>query len=466
MSKTSTRQADGNSLASPVRSRGVQPRSLVVLALLSLAVAGCLAPEPAQEPGAESDPAKMRAMPFPDPMGQDHDHSDAKLHAHAYGFTQTWHSPLAGGPQRAANVHALDVKAGHLFAAVYGNEADNEGGFYVFNLSDPAQPKEVGRYRFPGPLGGDRSMEATEDGEFVVLGTESVTCAGHVNPIAPGLYLIDVRNKAEPKVAAYEFDRGVHSVAVHRIDGVDYVFALMTGQNVLRINKDGPVPTFERIAEVPIGHDSLVVDDPLLGKPLLYAANGAGGFTITDVSDPSAPQQLAEWNIPNREDGKYYIHTGAVTMIEGRRIAVVSTEDWEDYPSALWVLDATDLGAIETVSNWSAPGNHPAQNALYSMHNPRFYDDKLVISYYHGGLWAIDLGTQAKRENPVIVGQFMPSEDIGWKPTPPKTYAATDNVCPHLDFTGAPSTFDVEGGDGVVYVADIPTGLYAVKPTW
>jgi hypothetical protein len=415
-------------------------------------------------------------------MGQDHDHADPALHRNAYHFELTDHQALAGNGQRSSNVHALDVKAGFLFAAVYGNEADNEGGFFIFDVSDPQKPRQVGRYQFPGPLGGDRSMEATEDANYVVLGTELIDCAGHVNPVSPGLYLVDVKDKANPKMAAYEPDRGIHSVAVHRIDGTDYVFTLASEQrNVFRIDTSGPVARLVRVGDLPIGHDSLVMDDPLLQKPLLYAANGGGGFTINDVSDPANPQQLAEWNIPDREEGMYYIHTGAVSIIEGRRIVVVTTEDWEDYPSALWVLDATDLGVIDTLGNWSAPGDHPAMAGMYSMHNPRFYGDirggshgddgqksvgTLILTYYHGGVWALDLSTPEKRAHPEVVGQYMPSEAGGTPGAPATTPAAERAGCPHLAFVTAPLSFDVESGDGVVYVADLHTGLYTLKPTW
>lgn len=439
----------------------LRPKALLLA--LSLLVVGCVAPReeppaPAPEPGV---------LPFPDPMGQEHDHADPSLHVNAYNLALTDHQALAGTAQRSSNVHALDVKAGWLFAAVYGNEADDEGGFFLFNVSDPEKPQQVGRFRFRGPLGGDRSMEATPDAEFVVLGTELVDCAGHVNPFAPGLYLVDVRDKANPKIAAFEPDRGIHSVAVHRIGGVDYVFTLAReNNNVFRIDKGGPVPRLVRVSDLPIGHDSLVMDDPLLDKPLLYAANGAAGFTIHDVSDPASPKQVAEWNIPDRKEGMYYIHTGAVSVIDGRRIVVVTTEDWEDYPSALWVLDATDLGAIETLSNWSAPGNHPAKHGMYSMHNPRFHGSVLVLTYYHGGVWALDLSTHEKRLAPPVVGQYMPGETDGGRPVTPATYAATDRVCPHLTFGLAPLSFDVESGDGVVYVADLHTGLYTLRPSW
>ncbi|HEX2022147.1 MAG TPA: hypothetical protein VHH36_05500, partial [Candidatus Thermoplasmatota archaeon] len=298
-----------------------------VLPMLLLVLAGCVtAPASTEERAAVPGPAGL--LPFPDPMGHDHDHSDPTIHASAWNFEQTFHHPLAGSETHSSGVHALDVKAGFLFAALYGGDADAEGGFFVFDLADPAQPREVGRYRFPGPLGGDRSMEANEDAEFVALGTEYFDCGGRVNPVAPGLYLIDVRDKSSPTVASYVPSRTVHSVAVHRIGGDDYVFAMMAGKNVFRVDRSLPVVRLVEVAEIPIGHDMFVMDDPLLGKPLLYAANGPGGFVVWDVSEPARPRQVAEWNIPDRPDGKYYVHTGHVAIVEGRRIAVVTSEDW------------------------------------------------------------------------------------------------------------------------------------------
>lgn len=397
-------------------------------------------------------------------MGHDHNHADIALHEQTYKFEMTSHHPLAGSATHSSGAHALDAKGGYLFAAVYGGEADAEGGFFVFDISDPAQPKETGRFRFAGPLGGDRSLEATEDAEFVVLGTESVDCAGHVNPFAPGIYLVDVRDKSQPVISHYLPRTGVHSVAVHRIDGEDYVFAVTSDKNVFRIER-GAVPQLVEVGELPIGHDSIVMDDPILGAPILYAANGGSDFVAWDVTDPASPQQLGEWAIPDRDD-KYYVHTGAVTIIDGRRIAVVTSEDWLDYPSALWVLDATDFGFVETLSNWSAPGEHAADGLRYSMHNPRFLGSTLVVTYYHGGVWALDLSTAANRLAPPVIGQFMPSESNGWTPAPPRTGAVADRLCGVFNLGDAPVAFDVEAGDGVVYVGDLPTGLYTIKPTW
>lgn len=394
-------------------------------------------------------------------MGHDHDHSDAAAHAFAHGYAQTFHHPLAGSALHSAGAHVLDAKGGYLFAGMYGGEADAEGGFFVFDIADPLKPKEVGRYRFPGPLAGDRSMEATEDAEWVVLGTEALDCAGHVNPFAPGLYLVDVRDKASPKPAAFTPMTMVHSVTIHRIGGEDYVFALASvAENIFRIVK-GPVPRLEPVGSVTIGHDSSVMDDPLLGKPLLYAANG-DNLEIADVSDPSRPQTIGEWTVPDAKEGTYYLHTAVASIIDGRRIVVVTSEDWEDHPSALWVLDASDLSFVETLASWSAPGEHPADGLRYSMHNPRILGDKLVLSYYHGGVWGLDLSDPS---SPAPRALFMPGETNGYTPEKPRTSAYAERQCGAFAFADAPFTMDVEMVEGAVYAADLHTGLYTLRET-
>lgn len=437
------------------------------IALLVLLAAGCVNPSSTQTASApEAEGALGWALPFPDPMGQDHDHSDASLHGAAWNFEQVAQHPIAGSKGHSAGAHALDYKNGFLFVAAYGGDADAEGGVFIFDAKDPASPQLVGRLRLPGSLGGDRSLEATDDAEYAVLGTEPLTSLGHVSPTPAGIYLIDVKDKASPRIVGFANTGtfGAHSITIHRINGKDYVFVgAANGRNVFEIQRS-PLPMLVTIGERPIGHDAIVVDDPLLGKPLLYAANGGAGFEAYDVSDPAKPLKVLAWNIPDRED-RYYVHHSAVQFIEGRRIVVVESEDWEDYPSPLWVLDATDFEDVQVLGNWSNPGAHAAEDLRYSLHNPVFMGDKLVVAHYHGGVWALDLSTPEKRANPPVVGVFLPSEPAG-APAKPVGYAVMQRLGRSFAVTDVPMTMDVKVVGDYVYAADLHTGVYALKPTW
>ena len=437
------------------------------IALLVLLVAGCVSPG-----GTRSVPAPPAAvdgawpLPIEDPMGQDHDHSDPTAHGVAWNFEQVAHHPVAGNAGHSAGAHAMDHQNGVLFVAAYGGDADAEGGVFVFDVADPASPVLTGRVRLAGSLGGDRSVEATDDAAFAVLATEPLTSLGHLSPTPGGIWLIDARDKANPRVVAYANTGplGAHSVAIHRISGKDYVFVgAASDRNVFEIVR-APVPLLVPIGERPIGHDAVVQDDPVLGVPLLYTANGGAGFEVYDVSNPAAPVLVAGWNIPDRGD-RYYVHHSAVAFIEGRRILVVESEDWEDYPSPLWVLDATDFEDIEVLGNWSNPGGHAADALRYSLHNPIFVGDKLVVAHYHGGVWALDLSTAEKRAAPPVLGVFLPSEP-GGKPGKPAGYPVMQRLGRSFAVTDAPMTMDVKVVGDLVYAADLHTGVYALKPTW
>lgn len=435
----------------------------VALVALALLAAGCVQP-----PAADvQNTSPGFALPIADPMGQDHDQSDPTLHGVSWNFEQVAHDKVAGSDSHSAGSHALDLRGDWLFVAAYGGDADREGGVFIYDVKDPAAPKLTGRVQLAGSLGGDRSLEATEDADFAVFATEAATSFGHVNPTPPGLYLIDTRDKAAPKVAHFlPTGTGAHAVTIHRVAGKDYVFAGATGENsIVEIRRD-PAPTLVPVGDIGIGHDAVAMDDPLLGKPLLYTANGFSGFEVLDISDPAKPQKVAAWNIPDRGD-RYYVHHSAVQIIEDRRILVVTSEDWSDYPSMMWVLDATDLGDIQLLSNWTNPGGHPAEDIRYSIHNPRFLGSTLILSHYHGGVWALDLSTAEKRAAPPTLGVFLPHED-GGKPGAPIGYEIMKGRGRGFTVTDAPMTMDVEvhPESGIVYAADLHTGLYTLKPTW
>lgn len=434
-------------------------RALVGVLVLLLA-AGCVTTDP-----ADVAPEVPPSAPLEDPLVRDHDHADAALHAYAWNTRQLAHDPLAGGPGVNAWSHALDVQAGHLFVATWGDTAGADGGVWVFDLADPEAPQALGRFRHPGSLNGDLSMKATSDGAFVVLSTEPLTSFGQASPFGPGLYLIDARDKSAPTLAQYLPGRGTHSVTIHSIGGRDIVFSAATADplTIHEIVRE-PRPMLVPLGTLPIGESSIVLDDPLLGKPLLFASNGFAGYSVHDVSTPEAPQLVGKWAFPDEDEGRY-LHTSAVAYIDGRRIIAITSEDWKDLPSMVWIVDATDLERFELLGTWMNPGGHPADDLRFSLHNPRIDNGTLWLSHYHAGVWALDISTPERWREPVVKGVFVPGEDVGNAEFPPlHAYMRTRDRGFAVDAT--PMVMDVAIHQGVAYAADMHSGLYAIKPTW
>lgn len=469
-------------------------------------IAGCLGDSGDGEGtgnGATGGIAPQRyALPEdPMPEGAGHDHADPAQHKFLWNYEFASRDGLMQNAANVAGVHALDVQAGYLFGAVYGSHSVSvDGGLVIWDLSDPAHPVETGRWTIPGSVGGDRSMEATPDGDYAVISTEPVDCAGHVNPAGAPIsaYLIDTRDKSRPVVSDVLTATGrtlgdvlsgsnglngptisQHSVAVHRIQDVDYAF--IAGK-VYRIDRGENGARLVYLSTIGTGHDLYVRDTPW-GTTWAITANGGGGMVVWDTTDPAHPFQVATWDLPERKELEsqgiaYYFHTADVTFQPGGDIVfVLTSEDWGETISPLWVLDGNALQGItaepeqtaqlEMIGTWHNPGNHSALAGLtFSLHNPRFHDGGiLTLSSYHGGMWQLDLRVPEFWADPAPIAYAAYAEGTPTMTSDPVEGTIQKNLC-GLDIgLDAPSYWDVEvGPNGITYLADGFLGLYTFTP--
>ena len=74
-------------------------------------------------------------------------------------------------------------------------------------------------------------------------------------------------------------------------------------------------------------HDTFIQEDPILKRTLLYAAGGfTSGFYVWDITAPTEPVLLAEWD-PTPECGNdWYAHTIDVTVRNGKRVVTMPNE--------------------------------------------------------------------------------------------------------------------------------------------
>lgn len=481
-------------------------KAVALLGVLLLAsVAGCLGDRSDSPGGAGGEglgPATRHDLPEdPMPEGPGHDHADPAQHRFLWNYEFTARDPLLQNAASVAGVHALDVQAGWLFGAVYGSHtASVDGGLVIWDVhTDPAHPRYVGRWTIPGSVGGDRSMEATPDGDFAVISTEPVDCAGHVNPGgAVAAYLVDTRDKERPLVAdVMTMNRvtlggalagepnpggvqlGQHSVAVHRIQEQDYAF--ISGK-MFRIDRTEQGGRLVYVNEVGVGHDLYVRDTPW-GTTWALAANGGGGLIVWDVTEPAHPFQLATWDLPDRKELEkagtaYYFHTADVAFLDGQVLLVLTSEDWGETVSPLWILDGNQLMGLaeepdvpinlEMLGTWTNPGQHSALAGLtFSLHNPRFHDGGLLtLSSYHGGMWQLDVRHPEFWAAPAPIAYAAFADGEPTVVSDPVEDLVQSEVCGLEIALDAPSYWDVEvGQDGVTYLADGFMGLYTFKPT-
>lgn len=446
-------------------------RSGCILLLLTGVLAGCLSAEDRDEDPETGTPT-VDLDAFVSPIIEDHDHTDADAHKLWWNMNRTGGSLLDEGLRGFAGPHALDVKADLLFVSAYAGTLDPVAGLYIFDLSEkPDDPPLIGSLKLPGGGAGDRNMEATEDGEYVVISFEGEDCAGNLHPVGPGSYLINTQDPSDPQIVDYKPaaapSLGQHSVTVYSSEAGDFVYHGGGDDFLHRIDRD--TETLEIAGEFSSGHDSSLFWDPIEERMLLLSAD-VSHLSVYDVSDPAAPKDLGGWDVP--EPDKYYVHTAVADHIDGRNIAVVNSEDFREHPTRFWVMDITQPDAPEVLTDWTAPDDVASGALTFSLHNPRIQDGILTFSFYHAGVWQFDLNDPERREDPRPRAFYLPHGTVGEMPLPDGTPVESP-VCGTLLGTpdgrldipmdAVPMTFDVEVHGEYVYAADINTGVHVLR---
>lgn len=450
-----------------------------------LMLAGCLDAENGENGPATTEPPARLVMPDEDPLPLGHDHSDPDLHKFLWNYEPTDYDNLLQNDYDTAGLHALTRAGDRLYGAVYGAHAVSiNGGVQVWDISDPQHPTQLGRFMLPGDVGGDRSIGVTADGAYVVLGTETTSCAGHVNPLGAvaSAYLLDVRDPSNIQIADVLTPAGgagslgdpgpgsVHSVSVHHMFGDDYT--VLFG-DVYKINRGESGAVFEQVAfDIPTSHDHYLRDTPW--GDVWALTTTAPGLEVYNMTDPYNPTLIGSWEIDRFADGAsaHYTHTADVAFLDDQIVIVVTAEDWEDHVSPMWIIDGESLRGgpaspqiLETMGWWWNPSNVPSDGLRFSLHNPRFSEDGIfTISSYHAGVWQMDLRRADQWVEPEVIAYAVYAEG---DPTDLKDPIQEAQTCSFIQLPlDAPTVFDVElGDDGVIYAADPWMGLYTFAPT-
>lgn len=480
--------------------------TLAILAAMGLALlAGCAFTPDECPPSSSCANPNMQGYTAPaDPIPEEgeadgHDHRAPGQHRFAENASLVAFDDLrrfGWSPETVVGAHAVDLAGDLLAVGVNAGETDEgQQGFHLFDVSDPARLTHLSYYEAPLPVSGDRTIAFSQDGETVFLGYEG--------DARPGVAAVDVSNPLAPMEVAFWDDPqafGSHTISAGAIGGVQYVFSLAMGVNILRYvaPQNGQEGTFTLVGKyltadqlaaldavgmalgdggagpaqtyalrALYGHDMTFFPDPATGKPILFVAYAYEGFKAVDLTVPSAPALLFRWMPPADTAHKHYTHSvEAARMESGQLLVVVGSETFEpenqEIASPIWILDATVAAAglplaAEPVhlSTWRNPGGAAAGSLGLSVHFFRLEDGLLYLSHYHGGIWGIDLRTPEAQAAPAAFGYIMP--------IPPTAIAPPEECCIGFDLDGAPMVFDIEVKDGVVYGADIIQGVTASR---
>lgn len=316
---------------------------------------------------------------------------------------------LGAGASDAAVAEALGVKESDipdLEAAV--ERGYTSGGFRVWDISDKTAPKLLSYVRTHG-FGVHRF---DMDANYAYISTEMPGYVGNI------LVVYDLADPANPtEVTRWH----------------------MTGQHV----EAGETPTGKGYSHR-LHHAMRCGDE-------LWAACWHNGMRVLDSSDMTNLREIGSYRWPAAIPEPTHTVMPLEQTHDGRRYAVAIDEEHDHKPGRLhgflWVLDVTDLDAIEPVVAWDLTERASPwvgqPGARFGAHQYREKLDGNLIyaTWFAGGLRVLDLSDP-----------LQPEEVAYYIPTPPD---------------GAPpQSNDVDvGDDGRIYLLDRVSGLDILEMT-
>ena len=466
------------------------------------------------------------------PAAQGHDHLSVGQHKFSCRAQQTFFDPLDKVlDERPIVTGEMDVKKNLMVIAT----AYPESGFLLYDIAEPTKPKLLSRYRGEEceqvvlDVDCGAYVDLSPDGTKVFMSVQQITVlappSAQMRPLAayPGLEVIDISDPSAPllrQALPIESTGGVHTARSFQVpdaggDGPrepgTYVVAVANGMG-LSFEEVTPAGLLAPVSDVELAesHDMFIQEDPILKRTLLYVAGGFDtGFYVFDVTAPSAPVLLSEWDPTPECSQDWYAHTIDVAVRGSRRFVTMPNElidffgEQADDPGCgglagngdasgpMWIVDAGDLarlGPADTAGNgadaegaaelkaaseatlvtyWSNAAKRAGGELTFSPHNQQIVGDKIYLSQYHGGVVVLDAkeAFEGRNVRPRETALFVPSEGPQ-RDIPPDAGATTPAFDYHF-VTGfidyRPLVWDMTYANGYVFIPDMTGGLTVVK---
>jgi hypothetical protein len=257
-------------------------------------------------------------------------------------------------------------------------------GLAVFDVSDPARPRQIGFYATPGV--GVHRMSWWEGDVAYVSGSDD----GYTGRF---LHIVDISDPSQPAEVGRWWYPGQHRAG-------------------------GEVPDWDEQADPGPGDEGrqYLLHHALPYGDRAYAGYWDGGLVILDIADKANPKFVSRL-----EFGPESRNTHTAQRLPGRDIVVVTDEQltrWIGTQRHVWIVDVSDEVHPELVSRLPVPpgarhddGVRWGPHNLHEMKPGTFVDPNLVfLTYFGGGLRVYDL---ADPSSPVEVAHLVPAAPEG-----------------------------------------------------
>lgn len=314
---------------------------------------------------------------------------------------------------------------------LYIGHMRHPSGTSIVDVSDPARPKPLARIDMPS---GWHSHKVRVANDVMLVNHERLGQEGDAD-FGGGLGIYDVSNPAAPKlitkwrtagkgVHRYDFDGRfayISPTAEGYVGNICMILDLADPANPTEIGRWW-IPGQHAAGGEQYPWDNWVpprCHHPLRQGNRLYVSYWHHGLFILDIEDMSKPTLVAQLNTSPAYPHPTHTCLPMPQPLKGRQIMVVADEDvaklWPSPPAFSWVFDITQERVPLPISTINVPGIDPdgsPQPPMTGCHQPseRFNGSIIPFAWFAQGLRLFDI---ADPYQPKEVGHYQPDPPAG-----------------------------------------------------
>jgi hypothetical protein len=270
---------------------------------------------------------------------------------------------------------------------------DSVGGFLLYDVTNPYQPKKLGFWALDKKVRGTHELYLTvQNGRPLVL-TANPYADYYTHGEEKDFQLVDVSNPAEPQTL-YQFDPRSLPEVPEDFDGYNW------------IDKHGKTRA--------VFNHSTMAD---VNGTTAYLSFWDLGTIVLDINNPENPTYLGRTDFSENQQGSAHsaaLAKGGNVLIETREVYNPTKEGYEQAYGYTRIFDIKDKSKPKLLSEFRTELVDDVQYGLTfanTVHDPKVQGNTLYLSHYGGGVRSVDISDPS---NPVEIGKYIPERSNIW----------------------------------------------------
>ncbi|WP_059172893.1 LVIVD repeat-containing protein [Bacillus sp. FJAT-27445] len=285
------------------------------------------------------------------------------------------------------------------------NNPNAKGGFALYDVTNPANPKELGFWEDSSGSRGTHELYLTVQGKNVYVLTANCYADFYSHGEKMDVNIVDVSNPAKPKTI-YEFDPRDHigEVSDENYDGYNWT------------DEEG-------VKRMAFAHS---VKTDVTGKTAFLSYWDLGTI-ILDISNAAQPVYLGRTDFANEVQGAAHsmdLAKGGDVLVETREVFGPTRNGFESAYGYTMIYDIKDKSKPKLLSTFRTDFTEKIPGGA-TVHDPKVHGNTLYLSHYSGGVRTVDISDPS---SPVETGVYIPSKSNIWGVFVDRNYVLASDI--------------------------------------